>query len=88
MLAWLLLASSMAAYHGRAKHHDLEAKKEEEEAEFHNPLQGYTHNDLKLHTSPLTDSIPPNNITLDKITNYSQHFGASFVKQNSFMISL
>jgi hypothetical protein len=89
MLACLLWASSMAAHHGRAKHHGLEAKeKEGEEAEFHNLLQGYTHDDLKLQTRPLTHSIPPKNITLGQITNYSQHFGASLVKQNSFMISL
>jgi hypothetical protein len=70
-------------------HHGQEAKeKEGEEAGFHNLLQEHTHNDLKLHTRPLTGSIPPNNITLGHIPNYSQHLGASLVKQNSFMIIL
>jgi hypothetical protein len=70
-------------------HHGQEAKeKEGEEAGFNNLLQGHTHNDLKLHTRPLTGSIPPNSITLGHITNYSKHLGASLVKQNSFMISL
>jgi hypothetical protein len=81
-LALLLLGlwQGSTSWQNKTTHITAKEKKEGEKSGFYNPLQGHTHNGLKLHTRPFTGSKLPSSNTLDHDTNYSKYLGASLIK--------